>query len=86
MTDVNWWQILFNLVGWVGGFILGHYLTKREYEYDYRKNTEKQFETLDGLKKWQQLEDKKAIKDQRVKDALKILKEEKKNADNVPTV
>ena len=62
--------ILTNSLLLIVGFVMGHILTKKEYEYDYRKNTEKQFETLDGLKKWQQLEDKKA----------------KKNANNVSAV
>jgi hypothetical protein len=59
---MDWLGFVLIAAGWIAAFILGHYLTKREYEYDYRKNTERQYETLDGLKKWHQLEEKKVRK------------------------
>lgn len=55
---MDWFQLAWTVAGFIGFFALGHLLTKKEYEYDYRKNTEKQFETLDGLKKWHELKAK----------------------------
>jgi hypothetical protein len=60
LTDYFSWIIVMAVM--VASVYLGHVLTKREYEYDYRKNTERQYDTLDGLKKWQQLEEKKVRK------------------------